>query len=155
MRSIPKAHRLHDPEDRRYVLCDDVLQEVFGCSRFAAADLVRLVNENVTPADPIVIDYTIKREGNWQDYRECYDLEVEVDETIPHKHPLLSGNPASLREVFPSILRNSFFFSLLLTLGLRYTCPHAVVVNGRSDRQASGGDQRPRQATRLLHRVLH
>jgi hypothetical protein len=51
---------LHDPEDRRYVVCDEVLQETFGCARFAALDLTRLVSEHLSPADPIEIEYTIK-----------------------------------------------------------------------------------------------
>ncbi|ELR11094.1 SWIB/MDM2 domain containing protein [Acanthamoeba castellanii str. Neff] len=93
-----RANRLHDPEDRRYVVCDEVLQEAFGCTRFAASDLTRLVSEHLSPADPIEIEYTIKREGDWQDYRECYDIEVEVDETLPQKHPILN-NPASSREM--------------------------------------------------------
>jgi chromatin remodeling complex protein RSC6 len=57
---VSQANRLHDPEDRRYVVCDEVLQEAFGCTRFAASDLTRLVSEHLSPADPIEIEYTIK-----------------------------------------------------------------------------------------------
>lgn len=90
---------MHDPEDRRYIVCDGALQEAFGCERFPASDLTRMVSENLAPADPIEIEYTIRRDGNWQDYRECYDIEVDVDETVPHKHPLLGNPTTSLREV--------------------------------------------------------
>jgi SWI/SNF-related matrix-associated actin-dependent regulator of chromatin subfamily D len=93
-----RVNRLHDPDDRRYVVCDALLLEAFGCGRFAAAELTRLVSEHLSPADPIEIEYTIRRDGDWQDYRECYDIEVEVDETLPQKHPIF-GNPASSREL--------------------------------------------------------
>jgi len=93
-----RAHRLHDPEDRRYVLCDAVFQRAFGCNRFPVAELARLVGEHLSPPDPIEIDYTIRREGDWQDYKECYDIEVDVDEVLSQKHPI-TGNPTSLREL--------------------------------------------------------
>jgi SWI/SNF-related matrix-associated actin-dependent regulator of chromatin subfamily D len=75
-----KMYRLQDPDDRRLINNDEALAAVFNCSKMEISALPRLISEHLGPPDPIEIEYTIRCTGEIADYREVYDVEVEVEE---------------------------------------------------------------------------
>ena len=55
-----KSRRLHDPEDRRVVLCDEKLSNLFGVQKFMFPSMPELLARHLFPADPIVLNYTVR-----------------------------------------------------------------------------------------------
>jgi len=76
-----KLHKLQDTEeDRRQVLCDAPLKEIFGCEKFEFSAIPHMISEHLGPSDPIEIEYSLRLSGNYMDYRECYDIQIDLDD---------------------------------------------------------------------------
>ncbi|CAL8109410.1 unnamed protein product [Orchesella dallaii] len=77
-----KTHRLQDAHEREYINCDKYLEQIFNCQRMKFAEIPQRLNPLLHPPDPIVINHIISVEGAEQKKTACYDIEVEVDDTL-------------------------------------------------------------------------
>lgn len=78
-----KTHRLQDPHEREYVLCDKYLEQIFGCARMKLAEVPGRLGALLHPPDPIVINHVIAVEPPHDTKQTaCYDIDVEVDDTL-------------------------------------------------------------------------
>ncbi|XP_022123137.1 brahma-associated protein of 60 kDa [Pieris rapae] len=77
------THRLQDPREREYVLCDKYLEQIFGCPRLKLAEIPARLAPLLHAPDPIVINHLISVEPP-HDAKQtaCYDIDVEVDDTL-------------------------------------------------------------------------
>ncbi|OWR48827.1 SWI/SNF-related matrix-associated actin-dependent regulator of chromatin subfamily D member 1 [Danaus plexippus plexippus] len=78
-----KTHKLQDPHEREYVVCDKYLEQIFGCARMKLAEVPARLGALLHAPDPIVINHLISVEPP-HDAKQtaCYDIDVEVDDTL-------------------------------------------------------------------------
>jgi SWI/SNF-related matrix-associated actin-dependent regulator of chromatin subfamily D len=55
-----KSNRLQDADDRRIIVCDEKLQQIFGLPKIMFPNLPELLARHLFAPDPIVLDYTVK-----------------------------------------------------------------------------------------------
>ncbi|XP_053374685.1 SWI/SNF-related matrix-associated actin-dependent regulator of chromatin subfamily D member 1-like isoform X3 [Mercenaria mercenaria] len=77
-----KTHRLQDPHEREYINCDRYLEQIFECKRMKFAEIPGKLHNLLMPPDPIVINHVITVEGPDSRKTACYDIDVEVDDTL-------------------------------------------------------------------------
>jgi len=77
-----KTHKLQDSQEREYISNDKYLEQIFSCSRMKFAEIPQRLNALLHPPDPIVINHMISVEGVEQKQTACYDVDVEVDDTL-------------------------------------------------------------------------
>ncbi|XP_060552396.1 SWI/SNF-related matrix-associated actin-dependent regulator of chromatin subfamily D member 1-like isoform X2 [Ruditapes philippinarum] len=77
-----KTHRLQDPHEREYINCDRYLEQIFECKRMKFAEIPGKLHSLLMPPDPIVINHVITVEGPDSRKTACYDIDVEVDDTL-------------------------------------------------------------------------
>ena len=79
-----KTHKLQDPNEREFVNCDPFLRQIFQTERMKFAEIPQRLNPLLHPPDPIVINHLITVEGQAPDQKKtaCYDIDVEVDDTL-------------------------------------------------------------------------
>ncbi|XP_064647597.1 SWI/SNF-related matrix-associated actin-dependent regulator of chromatin subfamily D member 1-like isoform X2 [Lineus longissimus] len=77
-----KTHKLQDPHEREYINCDQFLLQIFECSRMKFAEIPQRLHPLLMPPDPIVINHIITVEGPDSKKTSCYDIDVEVDDTL-------------------------------------------------------------------------
>lgn len=54
-----RTHKLTDPDDKKLVICNPVLKEIFKVDKMSFAQLPSLLNAHLSLPDPIEIDYVI------------------------------------------------------------------------------------------------
>ncbi|XP_043235260.1 brahma-associated protein of 60 kDa-like [Amphibalanus amphitrite] len=94
-----KHNRLQDQSEREYVNCDRYLEQIFQCPRMKFAEIPHRLNSLLHPPDPIVINHTISVEGAEQKKTACYDIEVEVDDTLKTQMNNFLLSTASQQEI--------------------------------------------------------
>ncbi|KAK7794782.1 hypothetical protein R5R35_004122 [Gryllus longicercus] len=94
-----KTHRLQDSHEREYIICDKYLEQIFGCPRMKFAEIPQRLNPLLHPPDPIVINHTISVEGAEQKQTACYDIDVEVDDTLKTQMNNFLLSTASQQEI--------------------------------------------------------
>merc|ERR1712158_63340 len=79
-----KTHKLQDAHEREFVNCDPFLRQIFQAERMKFAEIPQRLNPLLHPPDPIVINHLITVEGQAPDQKKtaCYDIDVEVDDTL-------------------------------------------------------------------------
>ncbi|XP_026276741.1 brahma-associated protein of 60 kDa isoform X1 [Frankliniella occidentalis] len=77
-----KTHKLQDSHEREYINCDKYVEQIFSCPRMKFAEIPQRLNPLLHPPDPIVINHIISVEGAEQKQTACYDIDVEVDDTL-------------------------------------------------------------------------
>merc|ERR1711990_1289745 len=79
-----KTHKLQDPHEREFVNCDPFLRQIFQTDRMKFAEIPQRLNPLLHPPDPIVINHLITVEGQAPEQKKtaCYDIDVEVDDTL-------------------------------------------------------------------------
>lgn len=77
-----KTHKLQDQHEREYINCDKYLEQIFDCKRMKFAEIPGKLHSLLMPPDPIVINHIITVEGPDARKTACYDIDVEVDETL-------------------------------------------------------------------------
>ncbi|XP_021371114.1 SWI/SNF-related matrix-associated actin-dependent regulator of chromatin subfamily D member 1-like isoform X4 [Mizuhopecten yessoensis] len=77
-----KTHKLQDPHEREFINCDKYLEQIFDSSRMKFAEIPGKLHSLLMPPDPIVINHVIVVEGPDSRKTACYDIEVEVDDTL-------------------------------------------------------------------------
>ncbi|XP_056007636.1 SWI/SNF-related matrix-associated actin-dependent regulator of chromatin subfamily D member 1-like isoform X3 [Ostrea edulis] len=77
-----KTHSLQDHHEREYINCDKYLEQIFECKRMKFAEIPGKLHSLLMPPDPIVINHVITVEGPDARKTACYDIDVEVDDTL-------------------------------------------------------------------------
>jgi len=80
-----KTHKLQDSTEKEYVNCDSFLQQIFKTEKMKFAEIPQRLSPLLNPPDPIVIKHVITMENLEQAETKktaCYDIDVEVDDTL-------------------------------------------------------------------------
>lgn len=95
-----KTHKLQDAHEREYIVCDKYLEQIFGCPRMKFAEIPQRLNPLLHPPDPIVINHVITVEGGTENKQTaCYDIDVEVDDTLKNQMNSFLLSTASQMEI--------------------------------------------------------
>jgi len=77
-----KTHKLQDQHEREYINCDKYTEQIFECKRMKFSEIPQRLHTLLMPPDPIVINHVITVEGPDSKKTACYDIDVEVDDTL-------------------------------------------------------------------------
>lgn len=78
-----KTHKLQDPREREYINFDKYLEQIFEVPRVKFSEIPQRLHPLLMPPDPIVINHIITSvEGPDSKKTACYDIDVEVDDTL-------------------------------------------------------------------------
>jgi SWI/SNF-related matrix-associated actin-dependent regulator of chromatin subfamily D len=95
-----KTHKLQDAHEREYIICDKYLEQIFGCPKMKFAEIPQRLNPLLHPPDPIVINHVITVEGGTENKQTaCYDIDVEVDDTLKNQMNSFLLSTASQLEI--------------------------------------------------------
>nr|CAH7725095.1 unnamed protein product [Callosobruchus chinensis] len=96
-----KTHKLQDAHEREYIVCDKYLEQIFGCARMKFAEIPQRLNPLLHAPDPIVINHVISVEGGGAEAKQtaCYDIDVEVDDTLKTQMNNFLLSTASQQEI--------------------------------------------------------
>lgn len=96
-----KTHKLQDPHEREFVNCDPFLRQIFQTERMKFAEIPQRLNPLLHPPDPIVINHLITVEGQHPEQKKtaCYDIDVEVDDTLKTQMNSFLLSTASQQEI--------------------------------------------------------
>merc|ERR550517_1063727 len=97
-----KTHKLQDPHEREFVNCDPFLKQIFQTDRMKFAEIPQRLNPLLHPPDPIVINHVITVEELRQAETKktaCYDIDVEVDDTLKTQMNNFLLSTASQQEI--------------------------------------------------------
>lgn len=94
-----KTHKLQDAQEREFINCDKYLEQIFACPRMKFAEIPQRINPLLHPPDPIVINHIISVEGTEQKQTACYDIDVEVDDTLKTQMNNFLLSTASQQEI--------------------------------------------------------
>lgn len=75
-----KVNKLQDPEDRKTIINNPVLKEIFGCDRMQFSQIPQLLTEHLSPPEPYEIDFKIKLSGSAQQSERVFDIQVQIDD---------------------------------------------------------------------------
>ena len=97
-----KTHKLQDAHEREFVNCDPFLRQIFQTERMKFAEIPQRLNPLLHPPDPIVINHLITVEDLRQPDQKktaCYDIDVEVDDTLKTQMNSFLLSTASQQEI--------------------------------------------------------
>ncbi|CAO1311855.1 unnamed protein product [Diamesa serratosioi] len=95
-----KTHKLQDAHEREFIVCDKYLEQIFGCPKMKFAEIPQRLNPLLHPPDPIVINHVITVEGGTENKQTaCYDIDVEVDDTLKNQMNNFLLSTASQQEI--------------------------------------------------------
>lgn len=95
-----KTHKLQDVHEREFIICDKYLEQIFGCPKMKFAEIPQRLNPLLHPPDPIVINHVITVEGGSENKQTaCYDIDVEVDDTLKNQMNSFLLSTASQLEI--------------------------------------------------------
>ncbi|ODV90233.1 hypothetical protein CANCADRAFT_103840 [Tortispora caseinolytica NRRL Y-17796] len=77
-----KYRKLQDPSDKRTVICDDALRQLFGQDHIQFPQIIELLTNHLKPLEPIEIFYTINVEKAAHHAENYYDIKIEVDDPM-------------------------------------------------------------------------
>ncbi|XP_018415635.1 PREDICTED: SWI/SNF-related matrix-associated actin-dependent regulator of chromatin subfamily D member 1 isoform X2 [Nanorana parkeri] len=77
-----KTHKLQDPHEREFIVCDKYLQQIFESQKMKFSELPQRLHALLMPPEPIIINHVISVDPNDQKKTACYDIDVEVDDTL-------------------------------------------------------------------------
>ena len=73
-----KQNRLQDSDDRRFIILNSELQEVFGSEeRIEFHQIISMLKEHLDDCKPTQLLFEIKRDGNKNEKR-FFDMQVQV-----------------------------------------------------------------------------
>merc|ERR1719341_1767319 len=97
-----KTHKLQDAHEREYVNCDAFIKQIFQTDRMKFAEIPQRLNPLLHPPDPIVINHSISvEELRLAENKKtaCYDIDVEVDDTLKTQMNNFLLSTASQQEI--------------------------------------------------------
>nr|CAD7404426.1 unnamed protein product [Timema poppensis] len=95
----PRSKLFQDSHEREFINCDKYLEQIFTCPRMKFAEIPQRLNPLLHPPDPIVINHIISVEGAEQKQTACYDIDVEVDDTLKTQMNNFLLSTASQQEI--------------------------------------------------------
>uniref|UniRef100_UPI00358FAD83 SWI/SNF-related matrix-associated actin-dependent regulator of chromatin subfamily D member 1-like isoform X4 n=1 Tax=Myxine glutinosa TaxID=7769 RepID=UPI00358FAD83 len=94
-----KSHKLQDSHEREFINCDKYLHQIFDCPRMKFSEIPQRLHALLMPPDPIVINHIISVDPNDQKKTACYDIDVEVDDTLKTQMNSFLLSTASQQEI--------------------------------------------------------
>jgi len=97
-----KTHKLQDAHEREFVNCDSFLKQIFQIDRMKFAEIPSRLSPLLHPPDPIVINHVISVEElklTENKKTACYDIDVEVDDTLKTQMNNFLLSTASQQEI--------------------------------------------------------
>ncbi|XP_077978041.1 SWI/SNF-related matrix-associated actin-dependent regulator of chromatin subfamily D member 1-like isoform X1 [Glandiceps talaboti] len=94
-----KTHKLQDPDEREFINNDRYFQQIFECPRMKFSEIPQRLHPLLHSPDPIVINHIITIEGSEQRRTACYDIDVEVDDTLKEQMKSFLLSTASQQEI--------------------------------------------------------
>ncbi|KAI8901336.1 SWI/SNF complex 60 kDa subunit [Globomyces pollinis-pini] len=95
-----KAHRLQDAEDRRVIICDDKLTQIFGSPKILFPSIPELLGRHLFPCDPIVLNFTVRVDKEYHMNTQAFDINVTVPDPIRERYNKVAvGNASVQREI--------------------------------------------------------
>ncbi|XP_043824852.1 SWI/SNF-related matrix-associated actin-dependent regulator of chromatin subfamily D member 1 isoform X2 [Sminthopsis crassicaudata] len=94
-----KTHKLQDPHEREFVICDKYLQQIFESQRMKFSEIPQRLHALLMPPEPIIINHVISVDPNDQKKTACYDIDVEVDDTLKTQMNSFLLSTASQQEI--------------------------------------------------------
>lgn len=76
-----KERKLLSEEDRRIVLCDEPLQNIFRTPRIAFHHIPEVVNRHLHPSGPVVLEYWVRTDKEEYRHPTAFDVEVELEDS--------------------------------------------------------------------------
>ncbi|CAO3630561.1 unnamed protein product [Mucor hiemalis] len=80
-----KQNQLQDEHDKRIIKCDDKLSQLFSVPQFQFSELPNLIDHHLSQPDPIVLQYTIRVDKQFNPGPKAYDMDVELDSVVRQK----------------------------------------------------------------------
>ncbi|XP_043939753.1 SWI/SNF-related matrix-associated actin-dependent regulator of chromatin subfamily D member 1 [Protopterus annectens] len=94
-----KTHKLQDTHEREFINCDKYLQQIFETQRMKFSEIPQRLHALLMPPEPIVINHVISVDPNDQKKTACYDIDVEVDDTLKTQMNSFLLSTASQQEI--------------------------------------------------------
>ncbi|XP_076864717.1 SWI/SNF-related matrix-associated actin-dependent regulator of chromatin subfamily D member 1 [Brachyhypopomus gauderio] len=94
-----KTHKLQDPHEREFINCDKYLQQIFETHRMKFSEIPQRLHALLMPPEPIIINHVISVDPNDQKKTACYDIDVEVDDTLKTQMNSFLLSTASQQEI--------------------------------------------------------
>ncbi|XP_066528280.1 SWI/SNF-related matrix-associated actin-dependent regulator of chromatin subfamily D member 1 [Hoplias malabaricus] len=94
-----KTHKLQDPHEREFINCDKYLQQIFETQRMKFSEIPQRLHALLMPPEPIIINHVISVDPNDQRKTACYDIDVEVDDTLKAQMNSFLLSTASQQEI--------------------------------------------------------
>uniref|UniRef100_A0A3Q4GYM8 SWI/SNF related BAF chromatin remodeling complex subunit D1 n=1 Tax=Neolamprologus brichardi TaxID=32507 RepID=A0A3Q4GYM8_NEOBR len=94
-----KTHKLQDPHEREFINCDKYLQQIFEAQRMKFSEIPQRLHALLMPPEPIIINHLISVDPNDQKKTACYDIDVEVDDTLKTQMNSFLLSTASQQEI--------------------------------------------------------
>uniref|UniRef100_A0A8C5GWF6 DM2 domain-containing protein n=1 Tax=Gouania willdenowi TaxID=441366 RepID=A0A8C5GWF6_GOUWI len=94
-----KTHKLQDPHEREFINCDKYLQQIFEAHRMKFSEIPQRLHALLMPPEPIIINHVISVDPNDQKKTACYDIDVEVDDTLKTQMNSFLLSTASQQEI--------------------------------------------------------
>ncbi|KPP73131.1 SWI/SNF-related matrix-associated actin-dependent regulator of chromatin subfamily D member 1-like, partial [Scleropages formosus] len=94
-----KTHKLQDPHERELINCDKYLQQIFETQRMKFSEIPQRLHALLMPPEPIIINHIISVDPNDQKKTACYDIDVEVDDTLKTQMNSFLLSTASQQEI--------------------------------------------------------
>ncbi|XP_072105656.1 SWI/SNF-related matrix-associated actin-dependent regulator of chromatin subfamily D member 1 isoform X2 [Mobula birostris] len=94
-----KTHKLQDSHEREFINCDRYLQQIFECHRMKFSEIPQRLHALLMPPEPIIINHIISVDPNDQKKTACYDIDVEVDDTLKTQMNSFLLSTASQQEI--------------------------------------------------------
>lgn len=93
-----KLHKLQESDEKKQILNDRALTELFGTDRMTFSELPDLVQPHLLPLEPVVIDYDLVLDGSGGDLL-VQDVEVELEDPNKTRPPVAPAIAALQREI--------------------------------------------------------
>jgi len=94
-----KSHKLQDSHEREWINCDSYLTSILGRPRIRFSDVPQLLQPLLHPPDPIVIQHIISVDPADAKKQACYDIVVEIDDTLAQQMSSFLLSSASHQEI--------------------------------------------------------
>ncbi|XP_022079739.1 SWI/SNF-related matrix-associated actin-dependent regulator of chromatin subfamily D member 1-like isoform X2 [Acanthaster planci] len=94
-----KTHCLQDSHEREYINNDKYFQQIFECGRMKFSEIPQRLHPLLHAPDPIVIHHVITVDTADQKKTACYDIDVEVDDTLKELMKSFLLSTASQQEI--------------------------------------------------------
>jgi SWI/SNF-related matrix-associated actin-dependent regulator of chromatin subfamily D len=94
--SYIKTHRLIDPEERRYINNDAILQGLFNETRTELATVIEKFKHLTSEPDPIVIHHRLRLSGDWTETEHLHDIAVDVEDPFQFELASFLGESQSV-----------------------------------------------------------